>query len=138
MPTFTDRCTQSKSMTKPARSNCSYTTLNTRTNVTMRLAVGDILFAGRQKTCRNSVVQASGNIYEQLFAKRGIITPQTMASTWTILSSLVSTTVRRYWTRIACSKKSGKISDFIAAMDDFCFPTIKCPAGCFAYADQCQ
>jgi hypothetical protein len=34
--------------------------------------------------------------------------------------------------------KSGKPGDFISAMDKFAFPCVKCPAGCFAYVDQCQ
>ena len=34
--------------------------------------------------------------------------------------------------------KSGKISDFMCAMSDFAFPCVKCPAGCFAYVDECK
>jgi predicted GIY-YIG superfamily endonuclease len=32
---------------------------------------------------------------------------------------------------------SGKISDFLAAMRGYSFPCVKCPAGCYAYADEC-
>jgi hypothetical protein len=33
---------------------------------------------------------------------------------------------------------SGVIADFITAMTDYSFPSVKCPAGCFAYVDECQ
>ena len=33
--------------------------------------------------------------------------------------------------------KSGNIGDFIAAMTDYAFPCVKCPAGCFAFVDEC-
>ena len=33
--------------------------------------------------------------------------------------------------------KSGVIADFVKAMDDTSFPCVKCPAGCFAYMDEC-
>ena len=33
--------------------------------------------------------------------------------------------------------KSGVISDFIACNDNFAFPEVRCPAGCFAYLDEC-
>jgi len=33
---------------------------------------------------------------------------------------------------------SGRIKDFITAMDEYSFPCVKCPAGCFAYVDECQ
>ena len=33
--------------------------------------------------------------------------------------------------------KSGVISDFIACNDDYAFPEVRCPAGCFAYVDEC-
>ena len=32
---------------------------------------------------------------------------------------------------------SGTIRDFITAMDDYAFPCVKCPAGCFAYLHEC-
>lgn len=32
---------------------------------------------------------------------------------------------------------SGKIDDFLAANDEYAFPTVRCPAGCFAYMDEC-
>ena len=34
--------------------------------------------------------------------------------------------------------KSGIIAQFISAMDDYAFPSVKCPAGCFAFLDQCS
>lgn len=34
--------------------------------------------------------------------------------------------------------ESGQICDFITAMTNNAFPCVKCPAGCFAYLDECQ
>ena len=34
--------------------------------------------------------------------------------------------------------KSGAIGDFIMAMDEYAFPCVRCPAGCFAYVDECN
>jgi len=33
---------------------------------------------------------------------------------------------------------SGDIGDFMKAMSQFAFPCIRCPAGCFAYCDECS
>ena len=35
-------------------------------------------------------------------------------------------------------KTSGNIADFIAANTEYAFPCVKCPAGCFAYVDECS
>jgi hypothetical protein len=34
--------------------------------------------------------------------------------------------------------ESGHIKDFVSAMDEYAFPCVKCPAGCFAYVDECR
>jgi hypothetical protein len=33
---------------------------------------------------------------------------------------------------------SGVVGEFITAMTEFSFPCVKCPAGCFAYVDECD
>lgn len=34
--------------------------------------------------------------------------------------------------------KSGRLDDFVSAMTEYAFPCVKCPAGCFAYIDECR
>jgi hypothetical protein len=40
-------------------------------------------------------------------------------------------------TRFYSYVESGEISDFVKAMHEYSFPSVKCPAGCFAYVDEC-
>jgi hypothetical protein len=46
--------------------------------------------------------------------------------------------VTSHLSRYEALTKSGVIADFLSAMKDYSFPCVKCPAGCFAYVDECN
>ena len=46
--------------------------------------------------------------------------------------------VRDHVNRFESLTNSGIIAEFIYAMDGYAFPQVRCPAGCYAYLDECS
>ena len=73
--------------------------------------------------------------------------PQVHRDSWQLhvlnknFNSNTSTYFDDFTTRLARwneLKTSGNIADFIAANTEYAFPSVKCPAGCFAYVNECS